>query len=40
MDDVAKHLNVSNERARQIVKKAEAKLKKHPNLDILRKYLD
>ena len=40
MDDVAKHLGVSNERARQIVKKAERKLKNHPNLDILRKYLD
>ncbi len=40
MDDVAKHLNLSNERARQIVKKAERKLQNHPNLDILRKYLD
>jgi RNA polymerase primary sigma factor len=40
MEDVAKHLGVSTERARQIVKKAERKLKNHPNLDILRKYLD
>ena len=40
MEDVANHLKVSTERARQIVKKAERKLKNHPNLDILRKYLD
>ena len=40
MEDVANHLKVSTERARQIVKKAERKLKSHPNLDILRKYLD
>lgn len=40
MDDVAKHIHLTNERARQIVKKAERKLKNHPNLDILRKYLD
>jgi RNA polymerase primary sigma factor len=40
MDDVAEHLKLSTERARQIVKKAERKLQKHPNLDILRKYLD
>jgi RNA polymerase primary sigma factor len=40
MEDVAKHLKVTTERARQIVKKAERKLKSHPKLDILRKYLD
>lgn len=40
MEDVANHLKVSTERARQIVKQAERKLKNHPNLDILRKYLD
>lgn len=40
MEDIAKHLNLTTERARQIVKTAERKLKKHPNLDILRKYLD
>ena len=40
MPQVAEHLKVSTERARQIVKKAESKLKSHPNLDILRKYLN
>lgn len=40
IDDVAKHINLTSERARQIVKSAERKLKKHPNLNILRKYLD
>lgn len=40
MDDVAKSINLTTERARQIVKTAERKLKNHPNLDILRKYLD
>jgi RNA polymerase primary sigma factor len=40
MGDVAKHIKLTTERARQIVKKAERKLKNHPNLDILRKYLD
>jgi RNA polymerase primary sigma factor len=40
IDDIAEHLGVTNERARQIIRKAERKLKSHPNLDILRKYLD
>lgn len=40
IDDIAEHLGVTNERARQIIRKAERRLKSHPNLDILRKYLD
>jgi RNA polymerase sigma factor (sigma-70 family) len=40
IDDISEHLGVSNERARQIIRKSERKLKSHPNLDILRKYLD
>jgi RNA polymerase sigma factor (sigma-70 family) len=40
IDDIAEHLRVTNERARQIIRKAERRLKSHPNLDILRKYLD
>lgn len=40
IDDIAKSIDLTSERARQIVKVAERKLKNHPNLDILRKYLD
>lgn len=40
IDDIAEHLGITNERARQIIRKSERKLKSHPNLDILRKYLD
>jgi RNA polymerase primary sigma factor len=40
VDDIAEHLELSSERIRQIARKAENKLRNHPNLDILRKYLD
>ena len=39
IDQIAEHLGVKNERARQIIRKSEENLKNHPNLDILRKYL-
>lgn len=40
LDDIAEQKELSSERVRQIIRKAERKLKSHPNLDILRKYLD
>lgn len=40
VDDVARHIGLTSERARQIIRNSEKKLKNHPNLDILRKYLD
>lgn len=40
IDDIAKLMNLTNERIRQIIRQAERKLRKHPKLDILRKYLE
>jgi RNA polymerase primary sigma factor len=40
IDDIAEVMSLSNERVRQVIRKAERRLKSHPNLDILRKYLD
>jgi RNA polymerase primary sigma factor len=40
IDDIAEFKGLSNERIRQVIRRAERKLKNHPNLDMLRKYLD
>jgi RNA polymerase primary sigma factor len=40
IDDIAELKGLSNERVRQVIRRAERKLKNHPNLDMLRKYLD
>jgi DNA-directed RNA polymerase sigma subunit (sigma70/sigma32) len=40
IDDIAESKGLSNERVRQVIRKAERRLKSHPQLDMLRKYLD
>lgn len=40
IDDIAELRGLSNERVRQVIRKAERRLKNHPQLDMLRKYLD
>ena len=40
IDDIAESKGLSNERVRQVIRKAERRLKNHPQLDMLRKYLD
>jgi RNA polymerase sigma factor (sigma-70 family) len=40
IDDIAEFKGLSNERIRQVIRRSERKLKNHPNLDMLRKYLD
>ena len=40
IDDIAEFKGLSNERIRQVIRKAERKLKNHPKLDMLRKYLN